>query len=103
MQKPLRFPIISVLYLEPNKPLDLGVLQSRVGELSWLSLRGGSSDLTSLGPQRTSLGRLFHAIVCALSNGQRPLLAEWLVQRYMEHKFCSDLGLEQIYALKIYL
>lgn len=103
MQKPLLFPIISVLYLEPNKPPDLGVLQSRVAELSLLSLHGGSSDLTSLGPQQTSLRRLFHAIVCAFSNGQHPLHAEWLVQRYMGHKFCSDLGLEQVYALKIYL
>lgn len=68
MQKPLLFPIISVIYLEPNKPLDLGVLQSRVGELSWLSLSGGSSDLRSLGPQRPSLGRLFHAIIRAFSN-----------------------------------
>lgn len=65
MQKPLLFPITSVIYLEPNKPLDLGVLQSCAGELSLLGLSGGSSDLRSLGPQRTSLGRLFHAIVCA--------------------------------------
>lgn len=29
MQKPFLFPIISVIYLEPKKPLNLGVLRQR--------------------------------------------------------------------------
>lgn len=87
MQRPFLFPVVSAMHLEPNQPLNLGVLKKCGGErpaAGWVSVVVALLIPDHPGPRPhawTSLGSLFCAFSVLVPTGQHSSNTAWLVQR----------------------